>query len=230
MKFPGLVKSRYASTITEGYLRFQVVRVTSVTDADQAGVAGRRTAAAASRRAAELRRAARRRPGRVRRARGPRRRWRTSPGRPVSGSARSTGTSRPGRTCSNAVYLGEIEELCHAAEDVADLPPWEALTTWLRRFVEYAATKRAIYESLNRESETFPARPGGDVRRRHAAVRARPEGRRGPHGRELRRRAADGQRPHRGRVTSTTRSATASSRSPSTASARPARGSGQAAC
>lgn len=53
------------------------------------------------------------------------------------------------------VYMGEIEELCTAAEDVADLPPWEALTTWLRRFVEYAATKRAIYESLNRESERF---------------------------------------------------------------------------
>ena len=54
-----------------------------------------------------------------------------------------------------AVYLGEIEELCQAAEDVADLPPWEALTTWLRRFVAYAATKRAIHESLNRESEMF---------------------------------------------------------------------------
>ncbi len=54
-----------------------------------------------------------------------------------------------------AVYLGEIEELCIAAEDVADLPPWEALTTWLRRFVEYAATKRAIHESLNRDTDIF---------------------------------------------------------------------------
>jgi AcrR family transcriptional regulator len=54
-----------------------------------------------------------------------------------------------------AVYLGEIEELCIAAEEVADLPPWEALTTWLRRFVEYAATKRAIHESLNREAAVF---------------------------------------------------------------------------
>ncbi len=54
-----------------------------------------------------------------------------------------------------AVYLGEIEELCIAAEDVADLPPWEALTTWLRRFVEYAATKRAIHESLNRDADIF---------------------------------------------------------------------------
>lgn len=55
----------------------------------------------------------------------------------------------------NAVYFGEIEELCLAAEEVADLPPWEALTAWLRRFVQYAATKRAIIESLNRDSERF---------------------------------------------------------------------------
>ena len=57
----------------------------------------------------------------------------------------------------NAVYFGEIEELCIAAEEVADLPPWEALVTWLRRFVGYAATKRAIIESLNRDSENFKA-------------------------------------------------------------------------
>ena len=57
----------------------------------------------------------------------------------------------------NAVYFGEIEELCLAAEEAADLPPWEALTTWLQRFVGYAATKRAIWESLNRETESFKA-------------------------------------------------------------------------
>jgi|1186.fasta_scaffold349116_2 AcrR family transcriptional regulator len=57
----------------------------------------------------------------------------------------------------NAVYFGEIEELCIAADEAADLPPWEALTTWLNRFVGYAATKRAIWESLNRESENFTA-------------------------------------------------------------------------
>ncbi|WP_410785287.1 TetR/AcrR family transcriptional regulator [Kribbella sp. C-35] len=57
----------------------------------------------------------------------------------------------------NAVYFGEIEELCIAAEEAAGLPPWEALTTWLHRFVGYAATKRAIWESLNRETESFKA-------------------------------------------------------------------------
>jgi AcrR family transcriptional regulator len=55
----------------------------------------------------------------------------------------------------DSVYAGEIEELCAAAEEVASLPPWEALVAWLRRFVGYVATKRAIYESLNRDSEMF---------------------------------------------------------------------------
>jgi AcrR family transcriptional regulator len=55
----------------------------------------------------------------------------------------------------DAVYLGEVEELCDASDEVADLPPWEALTTWLRRFVGYAATKRAIHEALNRDTEMF---------------------------------------------------------------------------
>jgi AcrR family transcriptional regulator len=55
----------------------------------------------------------------------------------------------------DSVYVGEVEELCRAAEEVADLPPWDALAAWLRQFVSYAATKRAIYEALNRESEMF---------------------------------------------------------------------------
>jgi AcrR family transcriptional regulator len=57
----------------------------------------------------------------------------------------------------DTVYLGEIEELCLAAEKVADQPPWEALTAWLQQFVRYAATKRAIFESLNREAPRFQA-------------------------------------------------------------------------
>jgi AcrR family transcriptional regulator len=55
----------------------------------------------------------------------------------------------------SAVYFGEIEELCIAAEDVAGLPPWEALTSWLQRFVAYVGTKRAIWESLNRDTDSF---------------------------------------------------------------------------
>ncbi|MET7423266.1 helix-turn-helix domain-containing protein [Dactylosporangium sp. NPDC005555] len=53
------------------------------------------------------------------------------------------------------VYIGEIEQLCQTAEDVAGLPPWDALASWLHRFVAYVATKRAIYEALNRDSAMF---------------------------------------------------------------------------
>ncbi|MEV6932299.1 helix-turn-helix domain-containing protein [Dactylosporangium sp. NPDC051485] len=52
----------------------------------------------------------------------------------------------------DAVYTDEIEALCRAAGDVADLPPWDALAAWLRRFVGYLATKRAIIEEINRDS------------------------------------------------------------------------------
>ena len=50
------------------------------------------------------------------------------------------------------VYVEEIEQLCQTADDVADLPPWDALVAWLQRFVGYIATKRAILEELNRDS------------------------------------------------------------------------------
>jgi AcrR family transcriptional regulator len=54
-----------------------------------------------------------------------------------------------------SVYVEEIEQLSAVATAVAALPPWEALRAWLQRFVEYAVTKRAIIEALNRESEMF---------------------------------------------------------------------------
>jgi AcrR family transcriptional regulator len=54
-----------------------------------------------------------------------------------------------------SVYVEEIDQLSAVAAQVAGEPPWEALATWLRRFVGYAATKRAIYEALNRESDMF---------------------------------------------------------------------------
>jgi AcrR family transcriptional regulator len=54
-----------------------------------------------------------------------------------------------------AVYVEEINQLSLAAGAVSTLPPWEALTTWLQRFVEYVGTKRAIVEALNRESAMF---------------------------------------------------------------------------
>jgi AcrR family transcriptional regulator len=54
-----------------------------------------------------------------------------------------------------SVYVEEIDQLSAVAAQVADEPPWEALAAWLQRFVGYAATKRAIHESLNRDSEMF---------------------------------------------------------------------------
>ncbi len=53
------------------------------------------------------------------------------------------------------VYIDEVEALARVADDLADAEPWEALTTWLRRFVGYATTKRAIYEALNHDSSMF---------------------------------------------------------------------------
>jgi AcrR family transcriptional regulator len=47
-----------------------------------------------------------------------------------------------------AVYVDEVEALSRSARDVADLPPWEALTAWLHRFVDYVATKQALINEL----------------------------------------------------------------------------------
>ena len=55
------------------------------------------------------------------------------------------------------VYIGEVEELCAAAEEFADAEPWTALTGWLERFVRYVATKRALMEALSTGSPVFGA-------------------------------------------------------------------------
>ena len=34
-----------------------------------------------------------------------------------------------------AVYLGEVQEMCRAADDLAGLPPWDALVAWLRQYL-----------------------------------------------------------------------------------------------
>jgi AcrR family transcriptional regulator len=47
-----------------------------------------------------------------------------------------------------AVYVGEVESLCRSADDLTDLPPWDALVGWLHRFVGYVATKQALSEEL----------------------------------------------------------------------------------
>jgi AcrR family transcriptional regulator len=47
-----------------------------------------------------------------------------------------------------AVYVEEVEALAASAEDFTDLPPWDALVSWLRRFVAYALAKRALSDEL----------------------------------------------------------------------------------
>jgi AcrR family transcriptional regulator len=48
-----------------------------------------------------------------------------------------------------AVYVDEVEALGRSAAELADLPPWDALAAWLRRYVSFAATKRALAEELS---------------------------------------------------------------------------------
>jgi AcrR family transcriptional regulator len=43
-----------------------------------------------------------------------------------------------------AVYIDEVDAICKEAEGLDDLEPWDALDTWLRKYVGFAATKRAV--------------------------------------------------------------------------------------
>jgi AcrR family transcriptional regulator len=47
-----------------------------------------------------------------------------------------------------AVYLDEVEQICRSADEFSGLDPWEALTAWLRRYADFAATKRALFDEL----------------------------------------------------------------------------------
>ena len=53
------------------------------------------------------------------------------------------------------VYIGEVEDLCAVAREVREQPPWDALATWLRRFIDYIATKRALLQALSTASPVF---------------------------------------------------------------------------
>jgi AcrR family transcriptional regulator len=57
-----------------------------------------------------------------------------------------------------AVYVAEVDSLCRNAIRLAEQqPPWPALVAWVRHFVTYMATKRALLEALDRESGAFRA-------------------------------------------------------------------------
>jgi AcrR family transcriptional regulator len=49
-----------------------------------------------------------------------------------------------------AVYVGEVEEVCETAELLDGQDPWEALNSWFERVTAYMATKVALsHELLN---------------------------------------------------------------------------------
>jgi AcrR family transcriptional regulator len=58
-----------------------------------------------------------------------------------------------------AVYVGEVEELCHSVAGLEGLAPWDALVAWLHRFVAYVATKQALaqelFEYVDKEAPIF---------------------------------------------------------------------------
>lgn len=48
-----------------------------------------------------------------------------------------------------AVYREEVDELVGHSRALRDSePPWEALASWLTRYVRYAATKRSLFQEL----------------------------------------------------------------------------------
>jgi AcrR family transcriptional regulator len=54
-----------------------------------------------------------------------------------------------------SVYADDVEAVCRSAREVENLPPWEALTTWLHSLVDYLGTKRALAEAVNFQSPLF---------------------------------------------------------------------------
>jgi AcrR family transcriptional regulator len=56
-----------------------------------------------------------------------------------------------------AVYRRDVGQLIDGAADLAQtLPPFDALATWMRRFVVHAATKRGMRGALKAISESNP--------------------------------------------------------------------------
>jgi AcrR family transcriptional regulator len=58
-----------------------------------------------------------------------------------------------------ALYVGEVEDICRSAAELDDADPWEALTAWFERFIGYIATKQALAAELlnyvDRDAELF---------------------------------------------------------------------------
>jgi AcrR family transcriptional regulator len=48
-----------------------------------------------------------------------------------------------------ALYVGEVEEMCRSAAELEGGDPWEALNGWFERFIAYIGTKRALADELS---------------------------------------------------------------------------------
>ena len=96
-----------------------------------------------------------------------------------------------------AVYAGEVQELCLGAQAVSELEPWDAFTTWLDSFARYVPTKLALLQALNKDSEVFRACKSAMLASALPIFRARPAGRSAASRRRARRRAAHGRRDGR---------------------------------
>jgi AcrR family transcriptional regulator len=47
-----------------------------------------------------------------------------------------------------ALYVGEVEDVCRSAAELDGADPWEALSSWFERFIAYIATKQALANEL----------------------------------------------------------------------------------
>jgi AcrR family transcriptional regulator len=47
-----------------------------------------------------------------------------------------------------ALYVGEVEEMCRSAAELDGCDPWEALNSWFDGFIAYIGTKRALAAEL----------------------------------------------------------------------------------
>jgi AcrR family transcriptional regulator len=47
-----------------------------------------------------------------------------------------------------AVYIGEVQELCSAKRELLELPPWDSFVALTLRLVSYLATKKALAHEL----------------------------------------------------------------------------------
>jgi AcrR family transcriptional regulator len=60
-----------------------------------------------------------------------------------------------------ALYVGEVEDVCRSAAELDDADPWVALSTWFERFIGYIATKQALanelFNYLGRDAPLFKA-------------------------------------------------------------------------